>query len=119
MMIEATDLRAGYGDGADILNGISLQAGRRELVTILGPNGCGKSTLLKTLAGYVQPRAGLGLRQAALASQGGQRLAQAQGFGIGNETRHGRQDGAPACPRRGRKGLRRYSVCSTRVTSGT
>lgn len=58
MMIEATDLRAGYGDGADILNGISLQAGRRELVTILGPNGCGKSTLLKTLAGYVQPRAG-------------------------------------------------------------
>lgn len=57
-MIEATDLRAGYGDGADILNGISLTANPRELVTILGPNGCGKSTLLKTLAGYVRPRAG-------------------------------------------------------------
>jgi branched-chain amino acid transport system ATP-binding protein len=57
-MIEASDLRAGYGDGADILNGISLKAGRKELVTILGPNGCGKSTLLKTIAGYVRPRAG-------------------------------------------------------------
>lgn len=57
-MIEASDLRAGYGDGADILNGISLTAGRKELVTILGPNGCGKSTLLKTIAGYVRPRSG-------------------------------------------------------------
>ncbi|GGH53412.1 ATP-binding cassette domain-containing protein [Frigidibacter albus] len=57
-MIEAQDLRAGYGDGADILNGISLTAGRKELVTILGPNGCGKSTLLKTIAGYLKPRSG-------------------------------------------------------------
>ncbi|SDN89017.1 ABC transporter ATP-binding protein [Ensifer sp. YR511] len=57
-MIDAHELRAGYGDGADILNGISIKADRKELVTILGPNGCGKSTLLKTLAGYVRPRAG-------------------------------------------------------------
>ncbi|WP_075289373.1 ABC transporter ATP-binding protein [Pararhizobium arenae] len=57
-MIEATNIRAGYGDGADILTGISLTANRREIVTILGPNGCGKSTLLKTIAGYVRPRAG-------------------------------------------------------------
>lgn len=58
-MIDAQELRAGYGDGADILNGISLTASRKELVAILGPNGCGKSTLLKTLAGYVRPRAGV------------------------------------------------------------
>lgn len=57
-MIDARELRAGYGDGADILNGISITAGRREIVTILGPNGCGKSTLLKTIAGYLKPRAG-------------------------------------------------------------
>ena len=57
-MIEAKDIRAGYGDGADILTGISLTAARREIVTILGPNGCGKSTLLKTIAGYLRPRAG-------------------------------------------------------------
>lgn len=58
-MIDARNLCAGYGDGANILNGISLSAHRQELVTILGPNGCGKSTLLKTLAGYVKPRAGV------------------------------------------------------------
>lgn len=57
-MIEAENLRAGYGDGADILNGLSINANRREIVTILGPNGCGKSTLLKTIAGYLKPRAG-------------------------------------------------------------
>ncbi|WP_353475278.1 ABC transporter ATP-binding protein [Salipiger sp. H15] len=57
-MIEVQDIRAGYGDGPDILGGISMQAHAREIVTILGPNGCGKSTLLKTVAGFVTPRAG-------------------------------------------------------------
>lgn len=57
-MIETKDIRAGYGDGADILHGISINASAREIVTILGPNGCGKSTLLKTIAGFVRPRAG-------------------------------------------------------------
>ena len=57
-MIETTDVRAGYGDGADILHGISIKASAREIVTILGPNGCGKSTLLKAIAGFVRPRAG-------------------------------------------------------------
>lgn len=57
-MIEVSQVRAGYGDGADILNGISLKAQAREIVTILGPNGCGKSTLLKCIAGFLAPRAG-------------------------------------------------------------
>lgn len=57
-MIEVTEIRAGYGDGADILNGISMTANQRELVTILGSNGCGKSTLLKTIAGFLKPRSG-------------------------------------------------------------
>ncbi|UWR31923.1 ABC transporter ATP-binding protein (plasmid) [Sulfitobacter sp. W002] len=57
-MIAATDITAGYGNGADILHGISIEAHARELVTILGPNGCGKSTLLKTVAGFVKPRRG-------------------------------------------------------------
>lgn len=57
-MIEVSEVRAGYGDGADILHGISLRAEPGEIVTILGPNGCGKSTLLKCMAGFVQPRAG-------------------------------------------------------------
>jgi branched-chain amino acid transport system ATP-binding protein len=57
-MIEVHDVRAGYGDGPDILHGISMQAHAGEIVCILGPNGCGKSTLLKCIAGFVTPRAG-------------------------------------------------------------
>ena len=57
-MIEVQDVRAGYGDGPDILNGISLVAEPGRIVTILGPNGCGKSTLLKCVAGFVRPRGG-------------------------------------------------------------
>lgn len=57
-MIEVSELRAGYGDGPDILHGISLNAQAKEIVTILGPNGCGKSTLLKCVAGMVRPRGG-------------------------------------------------------------
>lgn len=57
-MMEVTNVVAGYGDGPAILHGINLNAQRREIVTILGPNGCGKSTLLKTIAGFVRPREG-------------------------------------------------------------
>jgi branched-chain amino acid transport system ATP-binding protein len=57
-MIEVENVRAGYGDGPDILNGISLKANPARIVTILGPNGCGKSTLLKCIAGFVPPRSG-------------------------------------------------------------
>ena len=57
-MIVVDKVRAGYGDGPDILQGIDLSAAGGEIVTILGPNGCGKSTLLKCIAGYVKPRGG-------------------------------------------------------------
>ncbi|MEI5682719.1 ABC transporter ATP-binding protein [Mesorhizobium sp. CGMCC 1.15528] len=57
-MISVNNVRAGYGDGPDILQGINLNAAGGEIVTILGPNGCGKSTLLKCIAGFVRPRGG-------------------------------------------------------------
>ncbi|PWK76796.1 ABC transporter ATP-binding protein [Aminobacter sp. AP02] len=57
-MIRVNKVRAGYGDGPDILQGIDLTASGGEIVTILGPNGCGKSTLLKCIAGFVRPRGG-------------------------------------------------------------
>ncbi len=40
------------------MNGISIVAGRGEIVAILGPNGAGKSTFIKTLAGLVPAAAG-------------------------------------------------------------
>lgn len=41
-----------------ILRGVSLVAGRREIVAIIGSSGSGKSTLLACVAGLVQTEAG-------------------------------------------------------------
>jgi len=56
-LIELEGVFAGYGD-AEILHGVDLALGEREVVTIIGPNGAGKSTLLKVLMGYLVPSAG-------------------------------------------------------------
>jgi NitT/TauT family transport system ATP-binding protein len=40
------------------LNGISLDVGEGEFLTIVGPSGCGKSTLLNILVGLESPSAG-------------------------------------------------------------
>ncbi len=42
------DLRKGF-DGQPVLDGVSLDVGAGELVSIIGPSGCGKSTLLRCL----------------------------------------------------------------------
>jgi len=42
----------------EALKGVSLTAGRGELVAIIGPNGAGKTTLLSILAGIQRPDAG-------------------------------------------------------------
>jgi ABC-type branched-subunit amino acid transport system ATPase component len=56
-LLEVDALESGYGD-ALVLRGVSLRAGRDEIVSLIGPNGAGKSTLLKTIYGLVPPRAG-------------------------------------------------------------
>jgi ABC-2 type transport system ATP-binding protein len=48
--IVARDLVKRYGDRV-ALRGVSLSAGRGELVAVIGPNGAGKTTLLSILAG--------------------------------------------------------------------
>jgi ABC-2 type transport system ATP-binding protein len=48
--IAARDLVKRYGDRV-ALRGVSLSAGRGELVAVIGPNGAGKTTLLSILAG--------------------------------------------------------------------
>lgn len=40
------------------VDGLDLQIGEREFVSILGPSGCGKTTLLRMLAGLEQPDSG-------------------------------------------------------------
>jgi ABC-2 type transport system ATP-binding protein len=51
--IAARDLVKRYGDRV-ALRGVSVAAGRGELVAVIGPNGAGKTTLLSILAG-IQP----------------------------------------------------------------
>ena len=65
-MLEVTDLMHAYGgsDGAHVvLDGVSLQVARGELVVIVGPSGCGKSTLLRCIAGLVRPAVAPNLEQ--------------------------------------------------------
>lgn len=52
-LLEIEDMRGGYTPDVDILNGISLAIGEREILTIAGTNGAGKSTLAKGVAGLL------------------------------------------------------------------
>ena len=48
VLLDVQGLEKAYG-GNQVLNGITTQIRRGEVVAIIGPSGCGKSTLLKTL----------------------------------------------------------------------
>ncbi|KQT63966.1 MULTISPECIES: ABC transporter ATP-binding protein [unclassified Aureimonas] len=50
-------LVSGYGE-LEVVKGVSLDVGKGEFVTVVGPNGHGKSTLLKTISGLVPARRG-------------------------------------------------------------
>lgn len=52
------DLHGYYGK-SHILQGVSLEVGQGEIVTLLGRNGAGKSTTLKAAVGLVTPERGL------------------------------------------------------------
>lgn len=58
LVVEISDLVAGYLPGVNILEGCNLTAAKGELIGIIGPNGAGKSTLLKAMFGQVNVRDG-------------------------------------------------------------
>ncbi len=58
IVLSVSGLIAGYTPEVDILNGVDIEVGRGEIVTIVGPNGAGKSTLMKSVFGLVRPREG-------------------------------------------------------------
>ena len=45
-------------DGSLIINNVSFQVKKGEVLTILGPNGSGKSTLVKIISGDISPNKG-------------------------------------------------------------
>lgn len=56
-MITIADLVFKRGEQV-ILDGISLEVGKAEILSVMGPSGCGKTTLLKCLAGLERPASG-------------------------------------------------------------
>lgn len=57
-LLTVDSVTAGYQEGVDILNEITLSVDPNSVTIIIGPNGAGKSTLLKTIFGFLKPRIG-------------------------------------------------------------
>ena len=57
VIIKVDNVSAGYEDTV-ILEDISFEVRRGEVLVILGGSGCGKSTLLKSMIGLFRPRSG-------------------------------------------------------------
>jgi iron(III) transport system ATP-binding protein len=56
--IRLLDVSKTYGQ-TQVLNGINLDVGDKEFVTLLGPSGCGKTTTLMAIAGFLNPDTGV------------------------------------------------------------
>jgi len=57
MLLEIRDLNTHYGP-SHVLQGISMDIAKGELVALLGRNGMGKSTTLKSIMGMVKLTSG-------------------------------------------------------------
>jgi ABC-type multidrug transport system ATPase subunit len=77
--VELSDVSRHFGRRR-ALSGVSMAAGRGDIVGLLGPNGAGKSTLLGILATLVLPSSGTVLYDGQSASQRGADLRRRIGL---------------------------------------
>jgi branched-chain amino acid transport system ATP-binding protein len=84
-MLEVKDLHAYYG-ASHILQGVSLNVGKGEIVSLLGRNGVGRSTFCKTIMGLVPPRGSILYQGEEIAGQKAHTIAQ-KGIGFVPEDR--------------------------------
>lgn len=57
-LVELQDVRFAYGEGTEVIKGVSLKIGAGERIALLGNNGAGKTTLSQLLTGMVRPTSG-------------------------------------------------------------
>ncbi|MBQ1440103.1 MAG: amino acid ABC transporter ATP-binding protein [Solobacterium sp.] len=58
ILLSVKDLVKSYEGTSEVLNGISLDIHKGEVVVVLGPSGCGKSTLLRCMNGLEEYQSG-------------------------------------------------------------
>lgn len=56
-VLRLTGISGGYGP-VHVLDDVSLEVRRGEIVTVLGANGAGKSTMLRAISGLIRPTGG-------------------------------------------------------------
>ena len=56
--ISVRELKIGFAQGENILNGVTFDVNAGERIGILGKNGCGKTTLFRLLCGELTPDSG-------------------------------------------------------------
>ena len=56
--VELADVTFGYDPARRVLDGISMQIPRGNVVAIMGGSGCGKTTILRLIGGQLRPESG-------------------------------------------------------------
>ena len=74
-MLEVRNLHAYYGK-SHILQGVDLDVGEGEIVSLLGRNGVGRSTTLKAIIGEVPPQGSINFNGGEIAGRKSHAIAR-------------------------------------------